>query len=79
MHIITSITGRNGGICCIRVVMVKMPLGASIASLPAHPADLPLQTYAQVHQEDGWGAYLAEVIIVLIVFEGFPLRLGFPQ
>lgn len=59
---IPKLSGRNGGICCIRVIVVKLKGGEEISSLPSDPTKLKLQTYAAVHAEDGWGAYLAEVI-----------------
>ena len=59
---IPKLSGRNGGICCIRVVVVKLKTGESISNLPEDPGKLKLTNYAAAHTDEGWGAYLAEVI-----------------
>ena len=59
---IPKISGRNGGICCLRVIMIKLKSGESIESLPIDAGGIKLTTYADVHSEDGSGAYIAEVI-----------------
>ena len=59
---IPKLSGRNGGICCIRVVMVKLKTGERISNLPTDPGKLKLTNYAAAHTDEGWGAYLAEVI-----------------
>ena len=57
-----QLSERNGKICCLRVVVVKMRLGQSERELP-HQTELKMSTYRNVHSsEDKWGAYLAEIL-----------------
>ena len=58
---------RNGNICCLRVVVIKLKPGQRSVDLP-HPSDLPLSSYRSVHsssnngQQSGSGAYIAEIL-----------------
>ena len=65
---VPKLTGRNGDICCMRVIVVKLKDGSALSSLPPDPSNIKLSNYAAVHGENGYGAYLAEVI--------FPLYMG---
>ena len=62
---IPKLSSRNGGICCLRVVVVKLPLaevGAPLAALPP-PGDVTITSYAAVHGAAGTtGAYIAEIV-----------------
>eukprot|EP00095_Tigriopus_kingsejongensis_P005144 maker-scaffold100_size373717-snap-gene-2.51 protein:Tk05144 transcript:maker-scaffold100_size373717-snap-gene-2.51-mRNA-1 annotation:"receptor-type tyrosine-protein phosphatase alpha" len=53
---------RNGRICCMRVIVVKLPAGQTAQSLP-HQSDLALKTYREVHRtSSASGAYIAEIL-----------------
>jgi len=65
---IPKLSMRNGPICCLRVVVVKMPTDSSSAvtsvsvALPP-PGGLPITSYAAVHADPtANGAYIAEIV-----------------
>jgi protein-tyrosine phosphatase len=65
---IPKLNSRNGPICCLRVIVVKLPLAAesslaTSAPLPP-PGDITLSSYAAVHSPTatGGGAYIAEIV-----------------
>jgi len=51
-----KLSERNGPICCLRVVVVKMKPGASLDDVK----NLPLSTYRKT--KESWGAYIAEIL-----------------
>merc|ERR1712001_577557 len=58
----TKLTQRNGPICCVRVVMVKMKSGFGASDLPQNQEVLPMLSYNKVHDDNNpqaWGAYIA--------------------
>lgn len=53
---------RDGRICCLRVIVVKLRRGQTAADLP-HQSELSLSSYRRVHASpDAWGAYIAEIL-----------------
>ena len=53
---------RNGPICCLRVVVVKMQIGIDLSSLPEQNS-LKIVTFRQAHASpDSSGAYVAEIL-----------------
>ena len=55
---------RNGRICCLRVIVVKLADGQTAAELP-HQSELRISTHDAVHRGDhssSWGAYIAEIL-----------------
>ncbi len=66
---IPKLSGRNGPICCLRVVVVRLPTTES-GSIPSPlplppPGSLPITSYAAVHAAEtaaGGGAYIAEIV-----------------
>ena len=53
---------RNGPICCLRVVVVKMQTGLDLAYLPPQGA-LKIVTFRQAHaSSESSGAYVAEIL-----------------
>ena len=53
---------RNGPICCLRVVVVKMKTGIDLAYLPPQ-GSLKIVTFRQAHASvDSSGAYVAEIL-----------------
>eukprot|EP00094_Tigriopus_californicus_P001276 TCALIF_01236-PA protein Name:"Similar to Ptp69D Tyrosine-protein phosphatase 69D (Drosophila melanogaster)" AED:0.07 eAED:0.07 QI:0/0.91/0.84/0.92/1/1/13/255/1330 len=53
---------RNGKICCLRVIVVKLREGQSSHDLP-HQSELKLRTYREVHRAShDYGAYIAEIL-----------------
>lgn len=56
---------RNGPICCVRVVVVKMKTGSGPADLPTNQAEIPMMSYNKLHDPKSpglWGAYIAEIL-----------------
>ena len=51
---------RNGRICCLRVIVVKLAPGQTAADLP-HQSELRISTHDAV-QSSPWGAYIAEIL-----------------
>jgi protein-tyrosine phosphatase len=65
---IPKLSGRNGPVCCLRVVVVKLPTTES-GSIPSPlplppPGSLPLTSFAAVHAAEtaAGGAYIAEIV-----------------
>ena len=61
----TKLSQRNGPICCIRVIMIKMKPGWDSQDLPQDPSELPMMSYNKVHDPKNpnmWGAYIAEIL-----------------
>lgn len=57
-----QLSERNGRICCLRIIVVKMQQGQSTADLP-HQSELIISSYRKVHQSHSvWGAYIAEIL-----------------
>ena len=58
---------RNGRICCLRVIVVKLAPGQTAADLP-HQSELRITTHDAVHREgrsassQSAGAYIAEIL-----------------
>ncbi len=56
---------RNGHICCLRVIVVRLREGQTAAELP-HQSELKISTHDDVHSKEkgsgGWGAYIAEIL-----------------
>ena len=53
---------RNGPICCLRVVVVRMQAGIDLAYLPPQDA-LKIVTFRQAHASpEASGAYVAEIL-----------------
>ena len=58
---------RNGRICCLRVIVVKLAPGQTAADLP-HQSELRITTHDAVHREGrssssaSAGAYIAEIL-----------------
>lgn len=53
---------RNGNICCLRVIVVKLRQGQTAADLP-HQSELKISTHDSVHQDvNTGGAYIAEIL-----------------
>jgi len=61
MMTLPSISQRNGTICCIRVVVVKLNKEQSLSNLKA-PKDQTIQDYDTVHNSSNGGAYVAEIL-----------------
>jgi protein-tyrosine phosphatase len=65
---IPRLSGRNGAICCLRVVVVKLPTDGAASSsssqAPPLPGDVVITSYAAVHASPGTGsgAYIAEIV-----------------
>jgi protein-tyrosine phosphatase len=65
---IPKLSGRNGPICCLRVVVVRLPTtesGSSPSALPLPPpGSLPITSFAAVHAAEtaAGGAYIAEIV-----------------
>ncbi len=62
------ISERNGRICCLRVIVVKLKRGQEAKDLP-HQSELVLSSYRKVHprvtdgeEDESWGAYIAEIL-----------------
>ena len=61
----SKLSQRNGPICCLRVVMVRMRPGSSAQDLPQDQTELPMLSYNKVHDAANpsvWGAYIAEIL-----------------
>ena len=55
---------RNGRICCLRVIVVKLAPGQTAADLP-HQSELRITTHDAVHRDhssSSGGAYIAEIL-----------------
>ncbi len=60
---------RNGRICCLRVIVVRLRRGQDARTLP-HQSELVLSSYRKVHphgmpgedEDESWGAYIAEIL-----------------
>ena len=55
---------RNGRICCLRVIVVKLAPGQTAADLP-HQSELRITTHDAVHRDhpsSSAGAYIAEIL-----------------
>lgn len=61
MMTLPSIPQRNGSICCIRVVVVKLNKDQSIRNLKP-PGELKIQDYDTVHNSSNGGAYIADYL-----------------
>jgi hypothetical protein len=55
------ISQRNGTICCIRVIVVRLGKDQSVHDLKP-PAEMDILTYDAVHNGSNSGAYLAEML-----------------
>lgn len=64
----SRLSERNGPICCLRIIVVRMKPGQGVLELPQDQADLPMRSYKKVHSDDedptmpNWGAYIAEIV-----------------
>ena len=58
---IPRLSQRNGGICCIKVVVVVLSEGQAAKDLP-HQNDIKISDYTSVHKSGEQGAYVAEII-----------------
>jgi len=58
-----KLSKRNGHICCLRIVVVRLRPGEAIENLP-HQSRLPLTSYRAAHDPSGsgGGAYVAEIL-----------------
>lgn len=56
-----SISQRNGTICCVRVVVVKLSKDQKVNTLKP-PGELQIQDYDAVHNSSNGGAYIAELL-----------------
>ncbi|ODN01275.1 Tyrosine-protein phosphatase 69D [Orchesella cincta] len=61
MITLPSISQRNGTICCIRIVVVKLNKDQSVSNLRP-PSDWKIQDYEAVHNSSSAGAYVAEIL-----------------
>ena len=59
--LIPRLSQRNGGICCIKVVVVVLSEGQVAKDLP-HQNDIKISDYTSVHMSGEQGAYVAEII-----------------
>jgi len=59
MITLPSISQRNGTICCIRVVVVKLNKDPNVNK---QPGDWTIQDYQSVHNSSAAGAYVAEIL-----------------
>ena len=59
--LIPRLSQRNGKICCIKVVVVKLSSGQTAKELP-HQNEIQITDYETAHKEGGQGAYVAEII-----------------
>src|SRR5687768_6174589 len=58
---IPHISHRNGSICCLRVIIVRLPSSDMLESLQPPPY-FKLQSYDEVHSSSLGGAYVAELL-----------------
>jgi len=70
---IPRLSERNGEICCIKVVVVRLSSGQSAKDLPSQ-TEIPITNYATAHSSEGSGAYVAEIINT--VYMGREIEIG---
>jgi len=55
------ISQRNGSICCIRIVVVRLSNGKTVKDLEP-PQEMDISSYEVVHNGTIGGAYIADVV-----------------
>ncbi len=61
----SKLSQRNGPICCMRIVVVRMRRGQGALDLPQDQSKLAISSHKKVHDPenpDSWGAYIAEIL-----------------
>jgi len=70
---VPRLSERNGAICCIKVIVVRLSVGQSASDLPPQK-DIPITNYITAHQTEGAGAYVAEIITT--IYTGREIEIG---
>ena len=70
---VPRLSERNGVICCIKVIVVRLSPGQSAKDLPPQE-DISITNYITAHQTEGAGAYVAEIITT--IYTGREIEIG---
>lgn len=70
---VPHLSERNGVICCIKVIVVRLASGQEAKDLPSQK-DISITNYITAHQTEGSGAYVAEIITT--IYTGREIEIG---
>ena len=70
---VPRLSERNGAICCIKVIVVRLSDGQQAKDLPPQQ-DISITNYITAHESKGAGAYVAEIITT--IYTGREIEIG---
>jgi len=70
---VPRLSERNGGICCIKVIVVRLSAGQEAKDLPSQQ-DISITDYMTAHETEATGAYVAEIITT--IYTGREIEIG---